>query len=282
MPELPEVETVRRTLQTLIRGKTIERVEARLPRIIRQPDDASQFCAMLEGQTIHDVERRGKFLKFILDDVVLLSHLRMEGRYGLYAADDPMEKHTHVIFRFTDGDELRYRDVRQFGTMDVLPKAEADSFPSLAKLGPEPLSDDFTLALFKRLIRKRSGKIKPLLLNQEFIVGLGNIYVDEALFAAREHPETTVDQLSDYKISKLYRAIRETLKAAVEQGGTTIKSYVNGQGEMGMFQQRLRVYGREGEPCPRCGKAIARIKVAGRSSHFCPRCQKRRRRQTNL
>src|SRR5690606_4768087 len=114
-----------------------------------------------------------------------------------------------------------------------------------------------------RLIRKRSGKIKPLLLNQEFIVGLGNIYVDEALFAAREHPETTVDQLSDYKISKLYRAIRETLKAAVEQGGTTIKSYVNGQGEMGMFQQRLRVYGREGEPCPRCGKAIARIKVAG-------------------
>ncbi|RKD23792.1 DNA-formamidopyrimidine glycosylase [Ammoniphilus oxalaticus] len=274
MPELPEVETVKRTLQTLVCGKKIERVTVSLPRIARSPSDLMQFCSLLEGETIQDVERRGKFLKVIMDEIVLVSHLRMEGRYGVYQANEPLEKHTHVIFHFTDGTELRYRDVRQFGTMDVLLKGEVDHFPSLAKLGPEPLADEFTLSQFRTLMKGRSGKIKPLLLNQEFIVGLGNIYVDEALYAARIHPETAADQLSANKLAELYQAIRDTLQAAVEQGGSSIKSYVNGQGEMGMFQQQLQAYGRNGEPCSRCGNTLERTVVAGRGTHFCPRCQK--------
>lgn len=274
MPELPEVETVRRTLQTLLCGKTIQHVSVLLPRIIRRPADVDAFCYLLAGQTITNVDRRGKFLKMIMDDVVLVSHLRMEGRYGLFQKDEPVEKHTHVIFHFTDQSELRYRDVRQFGTMEVWPKGEEDTVPPLSKLGPEPLSDTFTLSQFKSLLNGKKTKIKPLLLNQEFLVGLGNIYVDEALFSAKIHPETSADQLSSRKVAQLYKAIRETLQEAVNQGGSSIKSYVNGQGEMGMFQQQLKAYGREGEPCLRCGKALVKTVVGGRGTHFCPRCQR--------
>jgi len=274
LPELPEVETVKRTLQTLICGRTIERVVVLLPRIVRHPADILEFCFLLEGQTVQSVERRGKFLKFMFDDVVLVSHLRMEGRYGLYQKDDPVEKHTHVIFYFKDQTELRYRDVRQFGTMEVWAKGEEEKVPPLSKLGPEPLSDEFTLTRFRSLIKGKKTKIKPLLLNQEFLVGLGNIYVDEALFAARIHPETNANELSSRRIGELYQAIRTTLEEAVHQGGSSIKSYVNGQGEMGMFQQQLKAYGRQGEPCLRCGKPLMKTVVGGRGTHFCPRCQR--------
>lgn len=274
MPELPEVETVRRTLQTLVCGKTIERVAVLLPRIVRHPSDILEFCLLLEGQTIQDVERRGKFLKLLLGDVVLVSHLRMEGRYGLYQKGEPIEKHTHVIFYFRDGTELRYRDVRQFGTMEVWAKGEEEKVPPLCKLGPEPLSDEFTLTQFRSLLKVKKTKIKPLLLNQEFLVGLGNIYVDEALYSARIHPETNANGLSSKKVSDLYKAIRSTLKEAIDQGGSSIKSYVNGQGEMGMFQQQLKAYGRQGQPCLRCGKSLIKTVVGGRGTHFCPHCQR--------
>lgn len=275
MPELPEVETVRRTLKTLVSGKKIRNVSVFLPRIIRKPQEILEFSLLLEGQVIEDVLRRGKFLKIVMQDIVLVSHLRMEGRYGLYDHEDPIEKHTHVIFHFTDGTELRYRDVRQFGTMEIWPRGEEEAHPPLSKLGPEPLDPGFTLDLFKKILKGKKTKIKPLLLNQEFMVGLGNIYVDEALYEAKIHPETEADQLSPRKISELYRAIRETLAQAVEQGGSSIKSYVNGQGEMGMFQQQLKAYGRNGSPCLRCGKELLKIVVGGRGTHYCPRCQKR-------
>ena len=138
MPELPEVETVRRTLEKLIVGKKIRTVSVFLPRIIRKPGETLEFAILLEGQTIHGVDRRGKFLKLMLDDLVLVSHLRMEGRYGLYQKIEPVEKHTHVIFHFTDETELRYRDVRQFGTMEIWPRGEEERYPPLSKLGPEP------------------------------------------------------------------------------------------------------------------------------------------------
>lgn len=275
MPELPEVETVKRTLNTLVAGKTIARVTVTLPRIIQRPQEIEAFCDSLIGHTIQHVERRGKFLKIVLDGLVLISHLRMEGRYGVYAADEPVEKHTHVIFHFDDGTELRYRDVRQFGTMHLFKPGDELVMAPLHKLGIEPLEPSFTKEQLAEALKNRRSFIKPVLLNQHIIVGLGNIYVDEALFTAGIHPMTAADQLTADQLDKLHQAIVATLTAAVEAGGSSIKSYVNGQGEMGMFQQQLQVYGRQGEPCVNCGNLIEKTVVGGRGTHTCPICQPR-------
>lgn len=223
---------------------------------------------MLEGQSIQSVGRRGKFLKIITNDYVLVSHLRMEGRYGVFVQGEPVEKHTHVIFHFTDGTELRYKDVRQFGTMHLYEKGKEEGVQPLRSLGVEPLTPDFTLDLFRKVLKGRTTKIKPFLLNQEYIVGLGNIYVDEALHEAGVHPERPAGSLKRSEIERLYQAIVRTLGNAVEAGGSSIKSYVNGQGEMGMFQFALKVYGRKGEPCRTCGTAIERVVVGGAGHSF--------------
>lgn len=273
LPELPEVETVRRTLAQLVIGRTIQSVDVRLPRIIRRPEDPQLFAALLEGQTIQAIERRGKFLLFILDDFVLASHLRMEGRYGVYSQNDPIEKHTHVIFAFTDKFQMRYKDVRQFGTMDLFARGEEYRYPPLNKLGLEPLHEDFTFDAFQQALGSRTTKIKPLLLNQAYIVGIGNIYVDEVLFRAGIHPERTADSLNRDERAALHASIVQTLQEAVEAGGSSIKSYVNGQGEIGMFQHQFKVYGRTNEPCVTCGHPIEKSVVGGRGTHICPVCQ---------
>ncbi len=273
MPELPEVETVKRTLNVLVQGKEISLVEVHLPRIIQFPDDIEQFSLLLQGQTFRAVERRGKFLRFLLDDYTLVSHLRMEGRYGLFPQIEPIEKHTHVIFRFTDGTELRYKDVRQFGTMHLFHTGEDIKSLPLAKLGLEPLDSQFTFKAFRDKVERRTTRIKPLLLNQEYIVGLGNIYVDEALHAAKIHPERPAHTLKVSELKKLYTSIVLTLQKAVDAGGSSVKSYVNGQGEMGMFQQELKVYGRQQLGCLQCGHLIEKIIVAGRGTHLCMKCQ---------
>ncbi|MDT8975490.1 DNA-formamidopyrimidine glycosylase [Paenibacillus sp. chi10] len=275
MPELPEVETVKQTLNTLVAGKRIERVTVTLPRIIQRPSEIEQFCDALKGHTIERVERRGKFLRILLDGLVLVSHLRMEGRYGVYAANEPVEKHTHVIFHFDDGTELRYKDVRQFGTMHLFAAGEEWEQPPLHKLGVEPLSPEFTVERFAEAMRRRRSFIKPVLLNQHIVVGIGNIYVDEALFRAGIHPNRAADELTDEEYALLHRAIIDTLKEAVEAGGSSIKSYVNGQGEMGMFQHQLQMYGRQGQPCVQCGSIIEKTVVGGRGTHYCPVCQHR-------
>ncbi|BBH18967.1 formamidopyrimidine-DNA glycosylase [Paenibacillus baekrokdamisoli] len=273
MPELPEVETVRRTLNQLVAGKRIERVTVSLPRILQRPKEPSQFAELLVGRTIVSVERRGKFLRILLDGLVLVSHLRMEGRYGVYEQDEPVELHTHVRFHFEDGTELRYKDVRQFGTMHLFRSGEELELPPLNKLGLEPLDESFTLKAFKKVLAKRTTKIKPLLLNQEYVVGLGNIYVDEALFTAGIHPERPADSLKPAEWTKLYEAVRFTLSRAVEAGGSSIKSYVNGEGDMGRFQHELLVYGRKDEPCSKCGRCIEKLVVGGRGTHICTSCQ---------
>jgi formamidopyrimidine-DNA glycosylase len=275
MPELPEVETVRRTLDKLVVGKTISRVEVLLPRIIRRPQEPEAFARALEGASLTGIGRRGKFLQFVLDNgLILLSHLRMEGRYGLYCQADEMEKHTHVRFFFTDGTELRYKDVRQFGTMDLYTLEELKTEGPLRKLGLEPLDDAFTLDAFRKALKGRRTKIKPLLLNQECVAGLGNIYVDEVLFSARIHPETPAAELSRKETERLHEAIRRILAEAVDAGGSSVKSYVNGQGEAGTYQFQLRVYGKEGTACAVCGSEIMKYVVGGRGTHICPRCQK--------
>lgn len=276
MPELPEVETVRRTLNQLVAGKTIADVVVSLPRLIKEPDDTMEFITLLRGQTIQEIGRRGKFLLFYLDEFVLVSHLRMEGKYGLYDREDEVEKHTHVIFRFTDGSELRYKDVRTFGTMHLFSRGQEMAGPPLHKLGPEPLDAAFSAEVLRERLLHRRSKIKPLLLNQEIVVGLGNIYVDEALFEAGIHPEKLPGELTEEQWQKLYQAIVDILQQSISLGGSSIKSYVNGQGEAGNFQHTLRAYGRTGEPCVRCGAPIERSVVGGRGTHTCPNCQPRK------
>ncbi|MCY7791618.1 DNA-formamidopyrimidine glycosylase [Bacillus haynesii] len=275
MPELPEVETVRRTLAGLVRGKTIDAVEVRWTNIIKRPAEPEEFARLLAGQTIQSIGRRGKFLLFHLDDCVMVSHLRMEGKYGLHQNDEPLDKHVHVIFRFTDGSELRYRDVRKFGTMHLFKPGEELTELPLRQLGPEPFSSEFTAGYLRERLKKTNRSVKTALLDQRTVVGLGNIYVDEALFRAGIHPETTANKLTNKQTVLLHEEIVQTLKEAVEAGGSTVRSYINSQGEIGMFQLKLFVYGRKDEPCKKCGSPIEKTVVGGRGTHFCIKCQKK-------
>lgn len=272
MPELPEVETVRRTLKHLIIGKRIKQVSVHLPRIVRHPS-IEEFQQRLMGTKISGIGRRGKFLKIVCKPWTLVSHLRMEGKYRYVSREEPVCKHTHVIFHFDDDTELRYLDVRQFGTMDLLPFGEEDHYPPLVKLGIEPLSKEFTPDWFKQNLRKRKARIKSLLLNQAFVVGLGNIYVDEVLFHANIHPERAGSTLTDEEIERLHFHIQDVLAHAIQAGGSSVRTYRNGEGEMGYFQLNLQVYGRKNQSCFRCDHPIQRIVVAGRGTHLCPNCQ---------
>ncbi|KZE66641.1 MULTISPECIES: DNA-formamidopyrimidine glycosylase [Paenibacillus] len=273
MPELPEVETIKRTLNELIVDKHIDHVTVNLPRIIQRPDDINAFAMELAGHRITGVERRGKFLRILLDGLVLVSHLRMEGRYGLYSQDDPVEKHTHVIFHFKDGTELRYQDVRQFGTMHLFPAGQDLLEKPLNKLGLEPMDEAFTPEMLRAAVGTRSTSIKAALLNQSYVVGIGNIYVDESLFKAGIHPAQPAKSLTESQFNVLHEAIVSTLGASIQVGGSSIKSFVNGQGKTGDFQHQLQIYGRNAKPCINCGTLIEKSVVAGRGTHHCPICQ---------
>ncbi|WP_064092590.1 DNA-formamidopyrimidine glycosylase [Rossellomorea aquimaris] len=274
MPELPEVETVRKTLELLVVGKVIKDVSVTWPKMIKNPVDTHEFVHSLRGQEILEMRRRGKFLIFYFNDVALVSHLRMEGKYGVNKQDDPVEKHTHVIFHFTDGTELRYRDVRKFGTMHLFKKGEELLHLPLLQLGAEPFDHEFTVDYLEKKLKKTERIVKAALLDQTVMVGLGNIYVDEALFRAGIHPDRKSKTLSKAEVQRLHEHIIETLKEAVEMGGSTIRSYVNSQGQIGMFQQNLYVYSRKDEPCKICGSTIEKKVSAGRGTHYCPECQK--------
>ncbi|MGY4689248.1 DNA-formamidopyrimidine glycosylase [Salibacterium sp. K-3] len=274
MPELPEVETVRRTLEKLAGRKTIQKAVVNWPRMIKKPDDAGAFCLQIGGQTIQRIGRRGKFLLFHLDDYVLVSHLRMEGKYEM-AGEEPPDHHTHVQFYFTDGSELRYKDVRKFGTMHLFEAGTEDDELPLRQLGPEPVGDkSFTGAYLYRRCQNTSRDIKTVLLDQREIAGLGNIYVDEALFQAGIRPDAEASALSKKRVNRLRHRITETIERAVDKGGSSVRSYVNGNGDIGYFQLELNVYGRKGEPCRNCGRSVEKTITAGRGTHFCPRCQR--------
>jgi|SRR5690625_1036245 len=273
MPELPEVETIRQTLKQLVINKTISYVEVYWPNIIKHPD-VETFKQLLENQAITDIKRRGKFLLFILNDYVLVSHLRMEGKYYIQQQDDSLNKHTHVIFTFTNGEQLRYNDVRKFGTMHVFKKGEETTNKPLNQLGPEPFDEQFTFNYFAQRLKRTRRNIKSILLDQTVVTGLGNIYVDETLFKAQVHPAKKGHSLTNEEINAIQTYMKETLNDAIKQGGTTIRSYVDGQGEMGMFQQDLYVYGKEGEACHYCGGEIVKLRISGRGTHVCRTCQK--------
>lgn len=273
MPELPEVETVRKGLVSLVKGKTIAKVNVYWPRIIEFPE-VEIFQQQLLGETLETVDRRGKYLIFQFTHYEMVSHLRMEGKYEYFAEPTALDKHSHVQFIFSDGTELIYRDVRKFGRMALLKKGMAKEYKGLLQLGPEPTPADFDLADFKTQLQKSSTMIKPLLLNQKVVAGLGNIYADEVLWLAKIHPEQPANTLDAQTIARLREAIIEVITKAKKAGGTTIRTYLNALGEAGHFQQELHVYGQTGEPCARCKTPIIKIKVAQRGTHLCPHCQK--------
>jgi formamidopyrimidine-DNA glycosylase len=274
VPELPEVETVRKTLKSLILHKQISNITVNWPKIIKKPQEVEQFIDALQGEHIVDVGRRGKFLIIYTDKYALVSHLRMEGKYGLFKKEELLDKHTHVVFHFTDQTELRYKDVRKFGTMHLFKKGGEFQEPPLTELGPEPFSEEFTPEYLAKRLAKTERKVKIALLDQKLFVGLGNIYVDEALFRSGIHPERIASSLNSQEIAMLYIEIVNTLREAVEKGGSTIRSYVNSQGIIGMFQHELYAYGRKGEECKKCGTPLVKTVVGGRGTHYCPSCQR--------
>lgn len=273
MPELPEVETIKNTLKSLILNKKIIDIAVHWPNIIKFPDDIDQFKQLLIGQTFKDIRRKGKFLIFVFGEYVLVSHLRMEGKYNISSVKDPKDKHTHIIFTLNSGAELRYNDVRKFGTMHVFPKGEELLQKPLNQLGPDPFEQKFTDQYMFEKLQRTNRSIKTVLLDQTIVSGLGNIYVDETLFRAGIHPLKKASHLSQKEVQKINHCAQLVLRNAIKKGGTSIRSYVNGQGEMGMFQQDLLVYGQENEPCRNCGHIIEKIRVGGRGTHLCLICQ---------
>lgn len=274
MPELPEVETIRRSLKKKICDCQINHVEVLLKKIIRRPDVES-FISLLEGQKITGVGRRGKYLLIKIGNFqVLAVHLRMTGRLVFTTPDIPWDQHTHVVFQLDNGGELRFHDVRKFGTMDLLTPEEMKGFPPLCSLGPDALDPELTEDAFKKRLKGRRGQIKNLLLNQSFVAGIGNIYANEILWKAGIHPERLADSLSSREQKRFYHAMQAVLTLAIEHHGTTLRDYVDGEGNPGGFQNLLAVHGKEGEPCPCCGKPVVRAKLGGRSAYYCSACQK--------
>lgn len=273
MPELPEVETVRRSLAKRAVGLSIVNVSVFQPSVAK-PGPYEDFAAALRGMTFCSFARRGKYLLAHLDgSVCIVVHLRMTGRWVFSAADRPVPKHTHVIMDLSDGHQLRFTDTRRFGGMELVAAESLSGHPGLLKLGVEPLGDDFTAAELGRLTKGKKSKIKSVLLDQTLVAGLGNIYADEALFRAGIHPERVAASLEDDRIVRLHAAIRQVLEESIANNGTSFRDYVDGEGQKGQNQLSLKVYGRSGQACINCGTPLAKLRVAGRTSVFCPRCQ---------
>ncbi|USS93918.1 DNA-formamidopyrimidine glycosylase [Fructilactobacillus ixorae] len=272
MPELPEVETVRQGLTKLVGGAKIDSVEVLYPKMINMPAD--EFASQLAGQTIERIDRRGKYLLFRLtNDLTLVSHLRMEGKYEVEPAGSTRPKHTNVVFHLDDGRELWYKDTRMFGKMALVANDAVMELSGLNKIGPEPTADDLSFTYLKERLHKSHRKLKAFLLDQSQVAGLGNIYCDEVLWMSKLHPEQPTNYVSDAEIEKLRDNIITEIAAAIKGHGTTVHSYSNAFGEAGQFQNQLQAYGRKGEPCRRCKTLMEKIKVAQRGTTFCPKCQ---------
>lgn len=271
MPELPEVETVRRGLAPHLEGRCLSGVRVREGRL-RWPV-ADDLDARLRQRRVLALERRGKYLLLRLDRGSLVCHLGMSGSLRLCGEADAPGRHDHVDLLLDDGRLLRYRDPRRFGVL--LWSADPERHPLLAHLGVEPLSPEFDGARLYTLCRGRSTRIKTLLMDARRIVGVGNIYANEALFHAGIDPRLAAGRLGRSRCAGLAEAVRDTLTRAIAAGGSTLRDFVDGHGEPGYFQQTYFVYGRAGEPCRRCGGTIRQLRQNGRSTFLCPHCQKR-------
>ncbi|TVU92865.1 DNA-formamidopyrimidine glycosylase [Lactobacillus gasseri] len=272
MPEMPEVETVRRTLTPLVKGKTIAKINIWYPKII--VNDPAEFVKKLTNKKILKIDRYGKYLLFRFnDDLTMVSHLRMEGKYHLVSPDTPKEKHEHVEFIFTDGTALRYDDVRKFGRMHLVETGTERKTTGIRHLGPEPNTAEFNLKYFVDALSQKKKNIKNTLLDQTIVCGLGNIYVDEVLWKSKIHPLSSAKAIPADKVKNLYQNINHTIAIATKERGTTVHTYLDANGEIGGYQKMLQVYGHAGEECSSCGTILEKIKVNGRGTTFCPHCQ---------
>lgn len=272
MPEMPEVETVRRTLLPLIKGKTIKEITLWYPKIIAS--DPTEFVQKLTGQEVVAIDRYAKYLLIRLtNDLTVVSHLRMEGKYRLVDVAAPKDKHDHVQFAFTDNTALRYNDVRKFGRMQLVKTGTEKRTTGISKLGFEPNSHKFTVAYFANCLKHKKKNIKNTLLDQSVVAGLGNIYVDEVLWLTRIHPLSMANKIPPSRVKQLHDNINSLIKLAIAERGTTVHTYLDANGQTGGFQKMLRVYGHKGEPCARCGTPLEKIKVNGRGTTYCPKCQ---------
>lgn len=273
MPELPEVETIRRDLAASLAGERVRRCEVRLPRLITCPD-CDEYCARLRGARIEAVGRRGKYLIFSLDRPwEWVVHLGMTGALLLAEEGSPEPKHTHIVLRLTRPRVLRYVDPRTFGESAVVPAGDYGALRGLASMGPEPLERSFTVKALARALDTRA-KVKPALMDQRRVAGIGNIYADEILFRAGIDPARPADTLDEDELRRLHRAIQRVLREAIRKRGSSVTDYVDASGRPGSFQLSHLVYRREGQPCAACGEPVRRRVIGGRSCHWCPRCQR--------
>ena len=293
MPELPEVETIRRQLFKEVVGKKIKSVEIKLPKLTYfngKKSDVKNFSKNLNGARVTKANRAAKILIITLSNgYTLLIHLKLTGQLIYRAKNGNLKrgghpwpsatvevpnKWTHAIIHFTDGSKLYFNDLRQFGYLKLIKTKKIGEQKELKKLGPEPLDKNFTAVKFSEMLKKRAkAKIKPLLLDQNFLSGVGNIYADESLFYAKILPTRPAGKLKPEEIKKLHQGIKTILQKSIAQGGTSSDTYVTLTGQKGGYEKYLKVYGREDEECKRCSGIIKRIKLGARSAHFCPKCQ---------
>ena len=267
MPELPEVETVRRSLKEKLLGKKIVDVNVLYPKMIL--NDIDDFKKVI-NQNINDIKRRGKWLIFDLDNNYLISHLRMEGKYYIKKLDEDLNKHTHVVFNINNEFNLFYDDTRKFGRMKLINK---DELEQTINVGVEPLEDKLTVTYLKDKFKNIKLPIKTALLDQHIIAGIGNIYDNEILFLSGINPLKPANELNDKELELIIKHTKEVLIDAINNKGTTIKSY-EALGNHGGFQDKLCVQGRKDEPCPKCGTTIKKNVINGRGTYYCPKCQK--------
>ncbi|MEQ8355593.1 MAG: bifunctional DNA-formamidopyrimidine glycosylase/DNA-(apurinic or apyrimidinic site) lyase [Kiloniellaceae bacterium] len=278
MPELPEVETVVRGLRPKMEGRRLKQVELRRPDLrFPLPED---FARRLSGRRVERILRRAKYMQLHLDDgQVLLCHLGMSGRMTIFetppgASRPPLDRHDHVIFITEDGSEIRFNDARRFGFMDLVAAEALDAHPLLRDLGPEPLGNDFNGPNLAAALKGKRSPIKAALLDQRVVAGLGNIYVCEALFFAGLSPRRLAYTVQGGRAEKLATAVRSVLIRAIEAGGSSLRDYVQADGELGYFQHEWAVYGREGAVCKGCAAPLRRLVQSGRSTFYCSRCQR--------
>lgn len=271
MPELPEVETTRRGIEPYVLNYAVTAVEVREPRL-RWPVP-EELAARLPGQRVEALERRGKYLLFRCASGTMLLHLGMSGSLRLLPAYLPPERHAHVDIRFDSGYWLRYTDPRRFGSIHWTTE-DPLRHRLLASLGPEPLGQGFTGDYLYRLSRGRRSSVKALLMDSHVVVGVGNIYANEALYRAGIRPDRAAGRIGLERYRRLAEAVRVVLRAAIEAGGTTLRDFTSGEGQPGYFSQQLLVYGRGGEACPGCGEPVRVQRLGQRATYFCPRCQR--------
>lgn len=269
MPELPEVRTVASVLRKLI-NKRITEIKVIYSKTI---SSNSLDINLLIGKTLKDINTVGKYLLFDYDEYILVSHLRMEGKYFIKDVNEPIQKHEHVIIVFEDGITLRYHDTRKFGRMQLVKKEDINKVASLTKLAKEPFEIDKNI--FFQSLKKKTIPIKSLLLDQTIINGLGNIYVNEVLFAAKINPLTPGKEITEEEARRIVDSSINILNLAIKEGGTTIRSYTSSLGVIGNYQKHLKVHTKEKEPCSICKTPIEKMVVNGRSTYYCPVCQKK-------